>query len=269
MNERELNTLIEEFSPNRMDELLTLIERYSPGHREEVAGWTSLFIDDLEEAFGRPLPSFYREFAGAMGKKGGRLLSDVKNYNTYSDVREYYAPPYNGESLPPRRFLYILGDTTEPDPVNYYLDLEAPSEDGDAQVVRIPYGKDAWKTVSGASFISFREMLYLWAMDKFLLSTFPHQANYSQDRSAPLLTPDAFAQTLEKLGFSRLPYPQHSMLFERADAALELYRPPDGQILFTLRVGFRSLKGLKQLQSIIEDNTSMERFTWPGQKREE
>jgi hypothetical protein len=92
-----------------MDELLALLERYSPGYRVRLRGAPGWRLDELQEAFGRQLPGFYREFCRVMGGGGGPLLAHVNAYEPRDDVATLYRVAPEAE-LPPRRFLYVFGD---------------------------------------------------------------------------------------------------------------------------------------------------------------
>jgi len=241
-----------------MRDLIALLERYAPGYSSQIQGASTWDLDNLEEAFGQPLPDVYRDFARKMGENGGPLLAHV-SVNDLLDVADIYR--IKRPAAPPRRFLFVFGD---PDPLtrfHYWLDLEAPSEEGDFQVVQFPLIQDAWKTKLQQSYVSFREMLYLWAMGNVHLPSFPHRALYHQgDRKRT--TAEEFAQYLGKMGFVRLPYPRYSMLFERDDAAVRLYRPPDSPHHFEFRVGMHSPDKLKHFLAVIEDNTDVKKSIW-------
>jgi len=240
-----------------MRDLIALLERYAPGYSTQIEGASEWALDNLEEAFGQPLPDIYRDFARKMGKNGGALLARV-SANDLLDVADIYQ--INRSDAPPQRFLFIFGD---PDPLtrfHYWLDLENPSEEGDFQVVRFPLFQDAWKTKLQQSYVSFREMLYLWAMGNVYLPSFSHRALYQQG-DGKRTTAEEFAQYLGKMGFVRLTYPCYSMLFERDDAAIRLYRPPDSPH-FEVHVGMRSLDRLKHFQAVIEDNTDIKKSIW-------
>ncbi|MFY2556806.1 hypothetical protein ACN469_04195 [Corallococcus terminator] len=241
-----------------MEELLALLERYSPGYRETIHGVFDWRLDELEEEFGRPLPTFYKSFATTMGQQGGPLLAHV-------NVREPLHIAFLYESIagemPPRRFLFIFGDPDPLAPYHYWLDLEAPSEEGDGQVVRMPFGENAWIDKLHRDFISLREMLFLWAMEAVHLPSFPYQARYHRGKGPKAGTAEDLARLLEKTGFNRLPYPRHSMLFEREDAAIRLYRLPDDST-FDIRVGMHSAEQLSHFQALIEDNSDLERSRW-------
>ncbi|MFY2558506.1 hypothetical protein ACN469_12820, partial [Corallococcus terminator] len=161
-----------------MDELLALLERYAPGYRDQIEGYPAPLLDELEEAFGRALPRSYRQFAEHMGARGGALLSTVEAYDPLLDVADFYR--VMPMEMPPRRFLYLFGDSSPLSPTPYWLDLEAPSEDGDCQVVRMPLGEHAWKTKLSRDYVSLRELLFLWAMENIHLPSFPHQARYQR-----------------------------------------------------------------------------------------
>ncbi|NVJ19877.1 hypothetical protein HUW62_01325 [Myxococcus sp. AM011] len=242
-----------------MDELLTLLERYAPGYRDHIEGYPGPLLDELEEAFGRALPSSYRQFAELLGARGGALLSTVEAYDPLLDVADFYR--VMPMEMPPRRFLYLFGDSSPLTPMPYWLDLEAPFEDGDCQVVRMPLGEHAWKTKLSRDYVGLRELLFLWAMENIHLPSFPHQARYQRGRGQQPTTAEKVAQLLGQMGFTRLPYPRHSMLFERDDAALRLYRPPESPH-FEIRVGMRSSDKLAHFQAVLEDNTDLEKSLW-------
>ena len=240
-----------------MMDLISLLERYAPGYSNHIQGVSTAELDHVEAAFGQPLPDVYRDFALQMGRGGGALLAHV-SVNDPFDVADIYR--IKTRDVPPRRFLFLFGDPDPLSPSHYWLDLEAPSEDGDFQVVRIPLFPDAWKTNLIEYYASFREMLYAWAMEHVYLPGFPHRALYRQgDRE--MTTAKDVANYLEKMGFVRLPYPRHSLLFERDDAAIGLYRFP-GSSHFQMHVGMRSLDKLKHFQAVIEDNTDLMKSNW-------
>jgi hypothetical protein len=142
-----------------MRDLIALLDRYAPGCSNQIQGVSTAEIDFLEDAFGQPLPDVYRLFALEMGRDGGPLLAN---------------------DILPRRFLFIFGD---PDPLtrfHYWLELEAPSEDGDSQVVQSSYFQDAWKTKLIRSYVGLQEMLFDWAMEYVCVPSFPHRARYRQ-----------------------------------------------------------------------------------------
>jgi hypothetical protein len=240
-----------------MRDLIALLERYVPGCSNQIQGVSTAEIDFLEDAFGQPLPDAYRFFALEMGRDGGPLLAHVRSYNPF-DIADKYKTTSN--DIPPRRFLFIFGD---PDPLtrfHYWLDLEAPSEDGDFQVVQFPYFQDAWKTKLIRSYVGLQEMLFDWAMEYVCVPSFPHRARYRQG-DGEMTTVKDVANYLEKMGFIRLPYPRYSLLFERDDAAIGLYRFPDSSH-FQMHVGMRSLDKLKHFQAVIEDNTDLMKSNW-------
>ena len=236
-----------------MDELLALLERYAPGYHHQLQGVSSWNLDKLEEVFGQPLPEFYRDFALAMGKDGGPLLADVDAYDPFHIADLYQVVPPS--ELPPRRFLYVLGDPSL-DAQHYWLDLETPSEDADGRVLRIPFGKEAWKRHSAPLYANLREMLFMWAMSKLHLPSFPlHAAYYRSARhTSPEDLPEAeaVARIFERLGFVRLPYPRRCLLLERDDAAISLYRSPD-EPGFSFRVGMQTPEELRRFQAVLED----------------
>ncbi|NTX07464.1 SMI1/KNR4 family protein [Myxococcus sp. CA040A] len=240
-----------------MDELLTLLERYSPDFRNDISGVDGWALEELEAAFGHPLPDFYREFCLFMGERGGPLLARVDGYNPL-DIIDFYrlTPP---TYLPPRRFLYVLGDPSV-DAQHYWLDLETLSPDGDCQVVRIPLSEHAWETRASRVYVGLRELLFSWAMSQVALPTFAHTTEYVTPYSTQgQRPPDAenFALTLEKLGFVRRPFPNRCLVFERHDAAIDLYRPPDAPG-FSLKMGVSDLTEHRRLQSILEDVDGIE-----------
>jgi hypothetical protein len=241
-----------------MDELLTLLERYAPGYRGRIQGAYDWRIEDLEEIFGQQLPKFYREFVSCMGMGGGPLLEHVDTYEP-TEIADLYR--FSSVEMPPRRFLFVFGDPSLDDE-HYWLDLEARSEDGDCQVVRMPFGDDAWETHLSRHFVSLREMLFVWAMENVCLPTFPHDARYfvSSDHEEPENLPNVeeIARAFEKQGFTRLPYPRYSLLFERKDASVELYRRPD-KPGFWLWVGGREQKEFRRIRAIIEDMKGVEK----------
>lgn len=241
-----------------MDELLVLLERYVPGYQRRIQGVYDWGLDELAESFGRPLPGFYREFALVMGEKGGPLLDHVHAYHPLKAADIYRLAPET--QLPPRRFLYIFGDPSV-DAQHYWLDLESPSEEEDCQVVRIPFGKEAWKTRISRVHVSLREMLFFWAMNHVRLPAFAQGAEYLVSASDPTaraaLEAEDLARTFEKLGFTRLSYPQHCLLFDRDDAGIALYRPPDAPG-FSFRVAMREPDEFRRFQAVVEDIQGIE-----------
>ncbi|WP_228558272.1 hypothetical protein [Myxococcus sp. AB056] len=238
-----------------MDELLALLGRYAPGSSDQIEGYPDFLVDELEDVFGRPLPAVYRLFAEVFGSRGGPLLTHVRSFDPILDVAELYRVVPKGE-LPSRRFLFIFGDPDPLAPHHYWLDLESPSEEGDCQVARMPFGADAWKTKLHREAISFRELLFLWAMEHVHLPTLPHQASYVRREGHSTPSAEDLARLIEKMGFARLPYPRYSLLFEREGAAARLYRPPDSPH-FNLRVGMQRPKELERFQMLLEDNTDL------------
>jgi len=197
-----------------------------------------------------------------MGQEGGSLLAHVKTYHPRADITEIYevAPP---KELPPRRFLFVFGDRSM-DAHHFWLDLEAPTEEqDDCQVVRMPFGADAWRTSISKVYISMREMLFVWAMRYVYLPRFPHHSDYlllSWDKAPKSLRgAEDVVLLFERLGFNRLDYPRHCLLFERDDASIMLYQPIDGSGL-SIKVGMRELTELRRFQAIIEDNTGMKKY---------
>ncbi|WP_437571836.1 hypothetical protein [Sorangium sp. So ce542] len=241
-----------------MEELLALLDRYAPGYRGRIQGVYGWRLDELEERFGRPCPGFYRSFALAMGAEGGPLLDGLHEHHPTKIAELYELAPW----MPPRRFLYVFGDAS-PDGQHTFLDLDAPSEAGDFQVVRFPFGEQTWKTRLTRRFVSLREMLFVLAMRNVHLPTFPHRAEHlSADgpAGAPPSAEDA-AVVFERLGFTRLPYPRRCLLFERQDAAILLYRRPD-EPGFSIRVGMRDAAKLRSFQAIVEDSAGL--TEWRG-----
>jgi hypothetical protein len=242
-----------------MDELLTLLERYLPGYRGQIKGARDWHLDELEELFGQPLPGIYREFALSMGMNGGPLLAHVRSYEPL-EVADIYRLSWR--ELPPRRFLFVFGDPS-PEPQHYWLDLNTTTEDGDCQIVRLPFEQETWQKHLVRAYVSLREMLFVWAMSNVHLPKFPHRARYlsrpADEAPGFWMDAEALAQLLKQLGFTRLPYPQHCLLFERDDAAIELYRLLDGPG-FSFQVGVRELAEFRKLQSIIEDTQSVKKW---------
>ncbi|WP_224242013.1 hypothetical protein [Hyalangium gracile] len=239
-----------------MDELLDFLERYAPGYRRSLQGAHKWRISELEETFGKPLPAFYRAFASVMGINGGPLLAHVDTHEP-TKIAELYR--FASVELPPRRFLFVFGDPSL-DEAHYWLDLEAPSEDGDHEVVRMPFGTDAWETSLSRYYVSLREMLFVWGMENVCLSKFSLRASYfvsSTSQDAPEI--EDLAASFEKLGFRRLPYPRHCLLFERGDACIELSRRPDAPN-FWFRAGGRDPKEFQRFRAIIEDLGGVEKM---------
>lgn len=238
-----------------MDELLALLGRYAPGSSGQIKGYPDFLVDELEDVFGRPLPTVYRHFAEVFGTRGGPLLAHVRSFDPILDIAELYRVAPKGE-LPSRRFLFIFGDPDPLAPHHYWLNLESPSEEGDCQVVRMPFGADEWKTKLRREAISLRELLFLWAMERVHMPTLPHQASYVRREGHSTPSSEDLARLLEKMGFARLPYPRYSRLFEREGAAASLYRAPESPH-FSLRVGMQHPEELKRFQVLLEDNTDM------------
>jgi hypothetical protein len=236
-----------------MNKLLALLQRYVPDYQSRIQGVYGWALEELEEAFGRPLPGFYQDFARFMGQQGGPLLAHVHGYNPLEIIDFYQLTP--AAYLPPGRFLYVFGDPSM-DAHHYWLDLEAPSEEEDCHVVRIPLGKEAWKTRLSPGYVSLREMLFVWAMRHVRLPAFPHEAEYLLDSAGPEAGKSADADELtrlfEKLGFTCLPYPRRCLLFDRDDAGIELYRPPSAPGL-SFRVGMRDREEFRRFQGVVED----------------
>lgn len=241
-----------------MDELLALLERYAPGYRSRVQGASKLHVRYLEQVFGRPLPKFYQEFVRVMGADGGPLLSQVETYQP-DKISKLYR--FASDEMPPRRFLFVFGDPSSDDE-HYWLDLEAPSEEGDCQVVRMPFGGDEWETHLSRHFVSLREMLFVWAMENVRRPELPLHAGYlvRSEYEAPEKVPDAedLARAFEKLGFTRLPYPRHFLLYERADAAIELGRSPD-EPGFWFSISAREQQDFNRFCAIVEDIKGVEK----------
>ncbi|NVJ27268.1 MULTISPECIES: SMI1/KNR4 family protein [Myxococcus] len=240
-----------------MEELLNLLERYRPGYRGQVRGYPDLIIDELEEVFGSPLPAAYRQFANVMGANGGPLFRELSSYDPILGVAENYrlAPK---SVMPPRRFLFLFGSRDPLVSDCHWLDLEAPTEDEDHQVVLMPFGEHAWKKDLRPIYNGFREMLFLKAMAEICLPTFSHHVDFSGGHEGKHASADEVARIFEKMGFIRLPYPHHSMIFEQEDAAIRLYRRPKDST-FHIRVGMRGAEQLSHFQALIEDNTDLER----------
>jgi hypothetical protein len=165
-------------------------------------------------------------------------------------------------NAPPNRFLYVVYDSS-PDDVHYFMDLDSPTEPGDCAVVRMRFAKDAWLALLGPCYLSFREMLFVSAMENVHLPSFPHRAEYvtpvggKPPEDPP--TVERVTSVFERLGFVRLPYPRHCLLFERRDAAIRLYRPvtPPG---FSFVVGMRDPRDLQRFMEVVEDSTGMHRW---------
>ncbi|NTX10872.1 SMI1/KNR4 family protein [Myxococcus sp. CA056] len=239
-----------------MEELLNLLERYLPGYRQQVRGYPDLVVDELEEVFGHPLPESYRQFANVMGAQGGPLFQEMSSYDPIQGVAENYrlAPE---SVMPPRRFLFLFGSRDPLVSDCHWLDLDAPTEDGDYQVVLMPFGEHAWKKNLRRIYSGFREMLFLKAMTDICLPTFPHQVKFSGGHEGKASSVDEVARIFERGGFIRLPHPHHSMIFERPGAAIRLYRPPRGS-RFYIHAGAHRLDELHHLQRVLEDNTDVE-----------
>jgi hypothetical protein len=243
-----------------MDELLALLERYSPGYRDQIKGVADWRIDELQEAFGRPLPRFYRQFCRVMGMNAGPLLAHVNAYEPRDDVATIYRI-FPDVELPPRRFLYVFGDPSV-DSQHYWLDLEQPAEESveDCRVVRMSFGREGWEAAVSPVYVSLREALFAWAMTYVHLPTFPHQVGYylRSGDNGPEAVRDAeeLARILERLGFTRLLYPRHCLLFERGDAGILLYQPPASSGL-SLEMGVQDSHECRRLEAIIEENTGM------------
>lgn len=242
-----------------MDELLNLLERYVSGYRRLIQGAQNWRVKELEETFGRPLPEFYQEFARTMGLSGGPLLANVDGYEP-TQVAEHYR--FASMEMPPRRFLFVFGDPSLDD-AHYWLDLEARSEDGDCQVVRMPFGESAWETELVRYHLSLKEMLFVWAMENVCLPVFPFQAGYfvtpSQFVAGGGSEVEELAGRFEQLGFRRLSYPRYCLLLEREDAALEIVRRP-GRSGCWFRIGGREQMEFKRFQAIVEDMEGVERI---------
>lgn len=243
-----------------MDELLALLERYSPGYRARIKGVHRWRLDELEERFGRPCPGFYREFARRMGAGAGPLLDGMSDYHPSSIAELYELAPER--ELPPRRFLYILGDPSV-DARHHFLDLGAPAGEDDCAVVRVPFGEDAWKTHLVQRYVSLREMLFVLAMDRVALPTFPHRVEFARPFDAAGAAPGAeeVAVIFERLGFARLAHARRCLLFERQDGAIVLYRRPDDPA-FSVRVGLRDPAKLRGFQAVVEDAAGLS--PWRG-----
>jgi hypothetical protein len=244
-----------------MDDLLVLLERYSPGYSARVQGVEDWRLDELEEAFGRTLPRFYRQFCQIMGTDAGPLLAHVHAYEPRDDVATIYRV-FPDRRLPPRRFLYVFGDPSM-DSQHYWLDLERPSPGGeDCWVVRMPFGSEGWETRVSSVYVSLREMLFAWAMMYLRLPTFPHQVGYyrpsGERRPGTAGDAEELARIFERLGFTRLPYPRHCQVFERSDAGIFLYRAPASPGL-SFDMGVQDPREGRRVETIIEENTGMVR----------
>ncbi|AKQ63696.1 hypothetical protein A176_000608 [Myxococcus hansupus] len=194
-------------------------------------------MDELEDIFGWP------------------LLAHVPSFNPILDVAERYRVAPKSE-LPPHRLLFSFGDRDPLAPHHDWLNLESPSEEGNCQVVRMPFGADSWKTKLRREAIGLRELLFLWAMEHVRMPTLPHQDPYVRRDGDSTPTAEDLARLLEKMGFVQLHFPRYNMLFEREGAAARLYRHP-GSPQFNLRVGVQHPEELKRVQVLLEDNTNM------------
>jgi hypothetical protein len=235
-----------------MDDLLALLERYAPGYRGTIQGARFWQLDVLEEGFGRPLPGAYRAFAETMGVDGGALLAHVRSYHP-NHISELYAV---APVMPPRRFLFIFGDPSM-EAYHYFLDLETSRDGDDHEVVRFPFSDHGWANPT-PRFVSLREMLLVWAMRYVALPTFPHAATFTGSGEAHTPSAEDMANLFARLGFVKLSRPTRCMLFERADAAIELYRFPY-EPSFSFQVGMRDLAELHRFEAIIEDTTVLVR----------
>ncbi|PTL82337.1 hypothetical protein DAT35_21170 [Vitiosangium sp. GDMCC 1.1324] len=123
----------------------------------------------------------------------------------------------------------------------------------------MPFGAETWKRRLSRDFTSLREMLFVWAMENVILPTFPHQAKYHHGKGNQTPEAEDLARFFERMGFVRLPYPRHCLLFERDGAAIRLYRPPEAP-RFSFQLGMRNPNELKHFQALVEDNTDMVRL---------
>jgi hypothetical protein len=66
-------------------------ERYHSGSARTLRGASAEEIDQLQEAYGHPLPPSYREFLASMGRYSGRLLAKLNSHDfTLRAVRGFY-----------------------------------------------------------------------------------------------------------------------------------------------------------------------------------
>jgi hypothetical protein len=76
---------------------LQYAERYFPGVARTLRGASPEEIEELQEAYGHPLPSSYREFLASMGRYSGRLISELNSHDlTLRAIRSYYLEEGNG-----------------------------------------------------------------------------------------------------------------------------------------------------------------------------
>jgi hypothetical protein len=112
-------------------------------------------------------------------------------------------------------------------------------------------------------YVSLRETLFVWAMTHVHLPTFPHHVGYylrSGDKQPEAgRGAEELARIFEQLGFSRLPYPRHCLLFERGDAGILVYQTPEGPGL-SFEMGAQDPGECRRLEAVIEENTGMTKY---------
>lgn len=235
---------------HEMEEILAFLDRYVPGYVTEASGASAEQIDDLEEAFERPLPGFFRHYLSALGNDTGALFQNNRTHDPFSIADLYRCggrPP-----LPPHRFLFAFSTNTL-DNCDYFLDLEQPAGGGDYRIVRFPIHEDAWKKPS-ESYSSLSSMLYILAAENVVIPSLPLQQKYGSGAAHPPLSADDYAAEVADLWFTVTSESSDHILLERLGAVILVERFP-GTPEFLINVGMSDPDDWPAFEALTEKYT--------------
>ena len=250
-----------------MKDLIPFIEAFDPHFRSSVKGASWWHVEYLEEVLGTSLPETYVSFAETFADTDGGLLSDCESHHPDHVAKLYRVGAIDS---PSHRYLFVLGDPSFTSQ-HYFMDLAA-MEDGDAPVFRSTL--DDLPTVSDPdyTFTSLRELLYHKAYVHLRLPQLPHQAGFvdayragdeHHEESAGREAIEGVEALFSRIGFDRHPFPERCRLYERGDAAVALYRPPEVD-RFSFQIGMQEETEFQEMTALLLDHLDLQQRNLPS-----
>lgn len=241
-----------------MKELVELIERYRPGFAEAIQPASDTDIELLEESAGE-LPGAYLRFLRTMGADMANFRPLRADFNLEDRLMNYR---FDGHYTADAPLLIIAsGSGLEPGG-SVCLNRLENFQDDDCTVVVLPEEKPPQPSEAQALHAGLEEMLYVEAYSQFRLPLLhgPVQLAARSDEEPDESTVRQVLDTLERIGFRRVPPCQRCALFERDDAAGVLYRHPESN-QFSLRLGAQEGPEVLRIADILMHECAVRRLS--------
>jgi hypothetical protein len=235
-----------------MQALVKRMEAWSPGFAATLTATPEDDIKALATVAG-PLPGAYLRFLRTMGASTGDLeldhgnadLRSDENWPLYDDQKWLHGSPY----------VYI-GQDRSPNGMHYFLDRRSPHGDVDCLVVTLPLDPDLDEDRPELIHAGLEEMMYYEAFYGLRLPLFEHHRELLQPRvgtdPAQWPQPSTLCQTVERLGFQRIPPATRCALYERGDAAVLMYQRPTRPVFRVILATERADELARLTQALVD-----------------